>query len=143
MLNDSITRAYNLPLYGVSSGLSQGLHDDDDDDDEYHSMFCCMIFGVSSAHGSLSVLPLCSIAVTVNPIKRSGASGLTSTYMLSNQSTPTNTRPTDISPTSMHQHNIEETCVHQCIDYLILPLATGAKNVDWSTSDVLQKIIKD
>jgi hypothetical protein len=58
----------------VFSVLSPGLHDDDDD--EYHSMFCCMIFGVSSAHGSLPVAPMCPIAI--NPIMRSGAGDLTS-----------------------------------------------------------------
>jgi hypothetical protein len=59
------------------SGASpKRLHDDDDD--EYHSMFCCMIFGMSSAHGSLPVAPVCPIAV--NPIMRSGAGGLTSRY---------------------------------------------------------------
>jgi hypothetical protein len=39
-------------------------------------MFCCMIFGMPSAHGSLPVAPVCPIAV--NPIMRSGAGGLTS-----------------------------------------------------------------
>jgi hypothetical protein len=38
--------AQSLVLYGVSGVLSPGLHDNDD---EYHSMFICMIFGVSSA----------------------------------------------------------------------------------------------
>jgi hypothetical protein len=52
--------------------LSPGLHDDDD---EYHPMFCCMIFGMSSAHGSLLIAPVCPIAV--NPIMRSGAGDLT------------------------------------------------------------------
>jgi hypothetical protein len=54
-------------VFGV---LSPGLHDGN----EYHSMFCCMISEVSSAHGSLSVTPVCSIAV--NPIMWSGAGGL-------------------------------------------------------------------
>jgi hypothetical protein len=59
------------------SGASpKRLHDDDDDDDEYHSMFCCMIFGMSNAHGSLPIAPVCLIAV--NPIMRSGAGDLTS-----------------------------------------------------------------
>ena len=56
----------------VFSVLSPGLHDDN----EYHSMFCCMIFGMPSAHGSLPVAPVCPIAI--NPIMRSGAGGLTS-----------------------------------------------------------------
>jgi hypothetical protein len=68
-----MSRAFSLVYFTCfPCVLSPGLHDDDD---EYHSMFCCMIFGMSSAHGSLPVAPVCPIAV--NPIMRSGAGDLT------------------------------------------------------------------